>query len=139
MEISEPEDNIPVGDNNAFEIRMHTEDSAQAKILYQRGYVLQSANSTGILLLNQSVQIPQGLTGFFSQYPAPKSPASEPKSLPRQEAIKSLERKGSKDILEGQNLTRHRVVLALLYLMESRHDDETREEFSYQVVRSFSK
>ena len=39
----------------------------------------------------------------------------------------------------GQNLTRHRAVLALLYTTKSRRNGETREELSYQVARAFNK
>ncbi|KAN0073102.1 hypothetical protein V8E54_009216 [Elaphomyces granulatus] len=53
----------------------------------------------------------------------------EPQSRPRLEAIKDLEKKLrlKKEVLEGQNLTRHRA------------DGETREELSYQVARTFNK
>jgi hypothetical protein len=149
VEISEPEDNIPVEDNNALEILMHAaEGSAQgAKFLYQRRSVLSERQQYRHLAADReradaARAHSQPISRFFSsQSPAPQSPASEPQSRPRQEAIKDLERKlrSKKEVLEGQNLTRHRAVLALLYLTESRHDGETREELSYQVARSFKK
>ena len=50
---------------------------------------------------------------------------------------KQLEMK--KIVLNGQNLIRHRAVLALLMTMQSRREGETREELSYQISRSYSK
>jgi hypothetical protein len=50
---------------------------------------------------------------------------------------KSYTRK--KKVMVGQNLTRHRAVLALLYTTRSRRNGETREELSYQVARAFNK
>jgi hypothetical protein len=44
-----------------------------------------------------------------------------------------------KKVMVGQNLTRHRAVLALLYTTRSRRNGETREELSYQVARAFNK
>ena len=41
--------------------------------------------------------------------------------------------------LNGQNLIRHRAVLALLMTTQSRREAETREELSYQISRSFGK
>ena len=149
VDISEPEDNIPVGNNNAFDTLMRTaEDSAQeTKFLYQRGSVLSERQRYRHLVAkrehaNAARAYSQPISRFFSsQSPALKSPASEPHGRSRREAIKDLERKlrSKKEILEGQNLTRHRAVLALLYMTESRHDGETREELSYQVARSFNK
>ena len=150
VEISEPEDNIPVGDIDAFETLMRrVEDSAhETKFLYQRGSVLSDRQQYRHLaakrdLANAARAHSQPISRFFSSPaaapPAPMCLASEPQ--PRLEAIKDLEKKlhSKKEVLEGQNLTRHRAVLALLYTMELRQDGETREELSFQVARSFNK
>ena len=59
----------------------------------------------------------------------------------RQEAIGDLEKKrrSKKTVLNGQNLIRHRAVLALLMTTQPRREGETREELSYQISRSFGK
>ena len=154
VEISEPEDNIPVGDIDAFETLMRScrvEDSAhETRFLYQRGFVLSDRQQYRHLaakrdLANAARAHSQPISRFFSS-PAAAPPASKSPSLanepqPCLEAIKDLEKKlhSKKEVLEGQNLTRHRAVLALLYTMELRQDGETREELSFQVARSFNK
>jgi hypothetical protein len=67
--------------------------------------------------------------------------ASELQFQVRREAVEDLEKKlhSKKTVLEGQNLTRHRAVLALLYITQSQQSGDTREELSYYIARAFNK
>jgi hypothetical protein len=149
VEISEPEDNIPVGDTDVFKLLMRTHD--ETRFLYPRGSVLSDRQQYRHLaakrdLANAARAYSQPISRFFSSppdsaSPAPKSPGNGPQGRPRLEAIRDLEKKlrSKKEVLEGQNLTRHRAVLALLHTTALRQDGETREELSYQVARTFNK
>ena len=120
------------------------------KFLYQRGPTLSKRQQYRVRAVERDLAdaaktLSQPLSHFFS--PTSLVPTKAPLSvteLPyqaRQAAIMDLEKKlRSKKInVEGQNLTRHRAVLALLYTTQSRQGGETREELSYQVARAFRK
>jgi hypothetical protein len=59
----------------------------------------------------------------------------------QQEAAEDLEKKlhSKKTVLEGQNLTHHQAVLALLYITQSQQSSDTCEELSYHIARAFNK
>jgi hypothetical protein len=120
----------------------------ETKFLYQRGSVLSERqqyrrNAVERERANATSAHSQPISRFFSSHTTPESKVS-PSGLRRQnrqEAIKDLEKKlcSKKEALQGQNLTRHRAVLALLCMMEPRSHGETREELSYQVSRAYKK
>jgi hypothetical protein len=56
VEISEPEDNIPVGDTDAFKSLIRTHD--ERRFLYPRDLCFLIVNSTAILLPNDTLQMP---------------------------------------------------------------------------------
>jgi len=78
---------------------------------------------------------------FQLQDPYPVATDTETANEKLSRAIADLEKKLSskKTLLQGQNLVRHRAVLALLYTTQARGEGETREALSYQVARTFKK
>ena len=74
---------------------------------------------------------------FQLQDPYPVAPDTETANEKLSRAIADLQKKLSskKTLLQGQNLVRHRAVLALLYTTQARGEGETREALSYQVKR----
>ena len=151
IEISEPEDNIEES-KNVFERLRCDADTTTTKLPYQRGPTLSKRQQTRSRneqhdLLNPAQAYSQPIARFFlSTLP---TPSQELKSIPmvkstdelRQEAIGDLEKKlrSKETVLNGQNLIRHRAVLALLMTTQSRREGETREELSYKISRSFGK
>lgn len=156
VEISESEDNISDEGKEAFEKLLSaarkewSQNIDATKIRYQRGTTLcerqqRRVRAEGRNLAHAAKTHSQPLSRFFSiASPTPNevsASASELQCQLRGEAIKDLEKKlrSKKTVLEGQNLTRHRAVLALLYMTQSRRDGDTREELSYNVARTFNK
>jgi hypothetical protein len=156
VEISEPEDNISDEGNENFEIllgaaKLEWSPTVDAtKFSYQRGSTLCKRQQRRVRAIERDLADAakthsQPLSQFFSATsPTPNEvlvSASEPQYQLRREAIEDLEKKlrSKKTVLEGQNLTRYRAVLALLYMTQSRQDGDTREELSYNVARTFNK
>ena len=151
IEISESEDNIPDGGKDAFErLLSAAQTSETTKFPYQREPTLSKRQQYRVRAkerdLAQAARThSQPLSRFFSStLPTPNKEsavASEPQDRLRREAIEDLEKKlrSKKTRLEGQNLTRHRAVLALLYTTQSRQGGDTREDLSYHVARAFNK
>lgn len=156
VEISEPEDNISDEGKDAFEKllsaakREWSNGVDASKFLYQRGPSLCKRQQRRVRAaerdLTHAAKIhSQPLSQFFSPASLILSKvsvsASELHCRLRQEAIEDLEKKlrSKKTVLEGQNFTRHRAVLALLYMTRTRKGGDTREELSCHVARTFNK
>lgn len=156
VEISEPENNISEEGKNALE-QFSSANVAATKFLYQRGPTLSSrqqrrTRATQKDLHHAATTLSQPLNRFFppkslNSASTSSTPSTSSQHVPkseaqmREEAIKDLEKKlrSKKATLEGQNLTRHRAVLSLLYTTRSRKEDETREELSLSASRAFGK
>ena len=156
VEISEPEDNISDEGNDAFErllgaAKKEWSDGVDAtKFLYQRGPTLCKRQQRRVRaadrdLANAAKTYSQLLSQFFSTTPPIPNrvsiSTSELQYSQRRMAIEDLEKKlrSKKTVLEGQNLNRHRAVLALLYMTQTRQGGDTREELSYYIARTFNK
>ena len=158
IEMSEPEDNISDKGQDIFErlLRAAKTEWSQGvdtttKFLYQRDPTTLSERQKRRIrtserdLAHAAKTYSQPLSPFFSiTSPTPIKVSGSTGELPyqlRRKAIDDLEKKlrSKKTVLEGQNLTRHRAVLALLYMTQSRQTGDTREELSYQVARAFNK
>ena len=148
MDISGPENNIPEETSkNALE-KLHNANATTAtKVPYQRTSNLSTRQQSRHRVEQQNLAhaaetYSQPLGRFFSSTSvAPESIPFESKEKLRQEAIKDLEKKldSKRTILNGQNLTRDRAVLALLRTTEARRESETREDLSFCVSRAFGK
>jgi hypothetical protein len=133
IEISEPEDNISELEWS------HAADAV--KFSYQRGSTLCERQQRRIQaaeceLAHAAKIYSQSLNQFFLPASTTDKVPPPPVLNQQQEAIKDLEKKlhSKKTVLNGQNLTRHQAVLALLYMTQSRQHGDTREELSYYVA-----
>jgi len=136
------------GSKDAFErlvdaAKISLDSNNTSRLRYQRSKALSERQQRRVRagqrsLTEDATNHSQPIARLFQlQDPYPVATDTETANEKLSRAIADLEKKLSskKTLLQGQNLVRHRAVLALLYTTQARGEGETREALSYQVKR----
>ena len=151
VEMSEPEDHVLDEGKNAFDTMMQAREGPEngtggGRLMYQRGATLcerqeRRKRATNHEFREAAKLHSQPIAQFFSSISQNPPAAPLSKEEQREHAIHDLETtlNSKTSGLKGQNLVRHRAVLALMYITRDRKLHETRDDLSHQVSRTYGR